>query len=504
MTLLTCAALPSSLSAQDLTTAQPSPLLLNDVHSRLNATMVAEVLQPKTVDEVVAAVNRAKAEKRSISISGARHSMGGQQWARDSLHLDMRGLSKFLALDADKQLARAEAGITWPALVDALEKAQAGKDPILSITQKQTGADELTLGGAVSTNIHGRGLLWRPFIQDIESITLVDAEGAIRKVSRIKDAELFSLVVGGYGLFGVITEVEIRLRPRLKLERVVEVMPITGVTQRIEERIRDGFVLGDFQFCPDEKCDNFLKEGVFSCYKPAAPDTVMPVSQLALNPDRWRNLILKAHINKAEAWNDYTTYYKKTSGQHYWLDRAQFNHYDTDYEERMQAATKDVPAGSLMILEVYVQRPLLEDFMAASAEDFRKHHTNVIYGTVRFIKRDGESFLPWAKDDYACIVFNLRVTHTPEGVEKAKGEFRRLIDRAQARGGNFFLTYHRWATKEQMLNGYPQFPQFLKLKKHYDPEERFQSEWYRYWKKAFSTVPGDWGGPPLETPRSSD
>jgi FAD/FMN-containing dehydrogenase len=484
--LFMCGIASSLLPAQDLNSAPPSPLLLNDVHSRLNATTVAEVLQPKTVDEVVAAVKRAKTEKRNISISGARHSMGGQQWAKDSLHLDMRGLSKFIALDVERGLARAEAGITWPALVDALEKAQAGKDPILSITQKQTGADDLTLGGAVSTNIHGRGLFWRPFIQDIESITLVDAEGAIRKVSRTQEPELFSLVVGGYGLFGIITEVEIRLRPRLKLERVVEVMPITGVTQRIEERIRDGFVLGDFQFCPDEKSENFLKEGVFACYKPAPPDAVMPVSQLALNPERWRNLILKAHVNKAEAWNDYTTYYKKTTGQHYWLDRAQFNHYDTDYEERMQAATKDVPAGSLMILEVYVQRPLLEDFMAASAEDFRKHHTNVIYGTVRFIKRDGESFLPWAKDDYACIVFNLRVPHTPEGVEKAKGEFRRLIDRAQARGGNFFLTYHRWATKEQMLKGYPQFPQFLKLKKHYDPEERFQSEWYRYWKGEFS------------------
>jgi FAD/FMN-containing dehydrogenase len=486
LTFLTFAGVRAPLLSQQLTTEPTSPLLLNDVHSRLNATTVAEVLKPTTVDEVIAAVKRAKAEKKNISISGARHSMGGQQWAKDSIHLDMRALSKFISLDAERGLARAEAGITWPALVEALESVQVGKVPMLSITQKQTGADDLTLGGAVSTNLHGRGLLWRPFIQDIESITLVDAEAKVRKISRTEDAELFSLVVGGYGLFGVITEVEIRLRPRLLLERVVEVRPITGVTQQIEERIRDGFVLGDFQFCPDEKSDNFLKEGVFSCYKPAAPEVVMPVSQLALNPERWRNLILKAHTNKAEAWNDYTTYYKNTAGQHYWLDRAQFNHYDTDYEERMQAATKDVPAGSLMILEVYVPRPLLEDFMAANAEDFRKENTNVIYGTVRFIKRDGESFLPWAKDDYACIVFNLRVTHTSEGVEKARNEFRRLIDRALARGGNFFLTYHRWATKEQMLKGYPQFPQFLKLKKHYDPEERFQSEWYRYWKGEFS------------------
>jgi len=479
------AAFPAVSFCQDLPPAASTERVLNDVHSRLNATKVAEILQPVTPDEVVAAVKRAKTEKRSLSISGARHSMGGQQWATDSLHLDMRSLNKFISLDAERGLARAEAGITWPALVDALEKAQAGKNTIFTITQKQTGADELTLGGAVSSNIHGRALTWRPFVQDIESITLVDAGGDIRKVSRATHGELFSLVVGGYGLFGVITEVEIRLSPRQRLERIVEVMPITGVTQRIEERIRDGFVLGDFQFCPDEKSDHFLKEGVFSCYRPAASDAPLTPAQLSLKPEAWRNLILKAHTSKAEGWHDYTSYYRKTTGQHYWSDRAQFSHYDTDYEEQIQATTRDVPAGSLMISELYVPRPMLEDFMAASAADFRQNHTNVIYGTVRFIKRDDESFLPWAKDDYACIVFNLRVTHTPEGVEKAKGEFRRLIDRALARGGNFFLTYHRWATKEQMLKGYPQFLQFLKLKKQYDPEERFQSEWYRYWKAEF-------------------
>ena len=88
--------------------------------------------------------------------------------------------------------------------------------------------------------------------------------------------------------------------------------------------------------------------------------------------------------------------------------------------------------------------------MAACATDFRQNGTNVIYGTIRFIRRDDASFLAWAKQDYACIVFNLRVTHTDAGKEKAKTEFRRLIDRALERGGSFFLTYHRWATREQM------------------------------------------------------
>jgi hypothetical protein len=30
---------------------------------------------------------------------------------------------------------------------------------------------------------------------------------------------------------------------------------------------------------------------------------------------------------------------------------------------------------------------------------------------------------------------------------------------------------------------YPQFKQFLELKRKYDPLERFQSDWYRYYRK---------------------
>ncbi len=33
---------------------------------------------------------------------------------------------------------------------------------------------------------------------------------------------------------------------------------------------------------------------------------------------------------------------------------------------------------------------------------------------------------------------------------------------------------------------YPQFPEFLRLKKKCDPEEQFQSNWYRHYKEMFS------------------
>ena len=66
--------------------------------------------------------------------------------------------------------------------------------------------------------------------------------------------------------------------------------------------------------------------------------------------------------------------------------------------------------------------------------------------------------------------------------------FRALIDAALALEGSFYLTYHRFATPEQVLAAYPGFPEFLRLKLLHDPHERFQSDWYRFYKTMFADV----------------
>jgi FAD/FMN-containing dehydrogenase len=80
------------------------------------------------------------------------------------------------------------------------------------------------------------------------------------------------------------------------------------------------------------------------------------------------------------------------------------------------------------------------------------------------------------------VIFNLHTPHTAEGLAGTCGAFRGLIDRAIQYDGSYYLTYHRYATRQQVLTCYPEFPEFLRLKLNYDPQERFQSDWYRHYK----------------------
>ena len=106
----------------------------------------------------------------------------------------------------------------------------------------------------------------------------------------------------------------------------------------------------------------------------------------------------------------------------------------------------------------------------------RENTVRMIYGTIRLIERDEESFLAWAKEPYACVIFNLQTVHSAQGVEQSTQAFRRLIDLAIGYSGGYYLTDHRFATRKQVQTCYPQFPEFLRLKRKYDPEERFQSD----------------------------
>src|SRR5438309_457239 len=458
---------------------------VNDIHSQLHRTRVRELLLPRSRNELAELVRSASRKGLPISVSGCRHSMGGQQFATDSICIDTRPLARVISFDQERGLIEAEGGIQWPKLIRTYLDAQQENAKQWGIAQKQTGADTFTLGGSLSSNVHGRGLAMKPLISNIESFTSINADGKPIRCSRDENTELFRLAIGGYGLFGLIDSVTLRLVPRQKLRRVVEIIHADELPKRFEERIAEKFLYGDFQFSVDEKSSEFLQRGVFSCYEPI--DEHEPVvAKKELSDDDWLDLLRLAYTERGKAFKRYSDYYLSTNGQTYWSDTNQLSAYLPNYAQKIRNEIGG-QESSLVITEIYVPRPDLPNFLAQAAELLRSNRTIVIYGTVRLIEKDDESFLAWAKESYACVIFNLLTLHTPAGIEASAGSFRGLIDLAVPRSGSYYLTYHKFAKPEQIMACYPQFKQFLDLKTKYDPSDRFQSDWYRYYRKLLAS-----------------
>jgi len=461
--------------------------LVNDIHSQLNRTRVNEVLKPQSTEQLARIVLSASQQGRTLSLAGMRHAMGGQQFGTDTVLIDMTSCNKIISLDKHNGIIEVESGTIWPSIIDYCWSEQKDDPKPWSISQKQTGADALTLGGGLAANVHGRGLTMRPIIQDIESFKLITAEGTEIECSRSSNPELFGLAIGGYGLFGVISSIKLRLIPRTRLKRGVKVIDIGELMPAFEERINQGYMYGDFQYMTDSTSPDFLQKGVFSCYLPVDSNEKEPQGQhRELQIEDWKKLYRLAFTDKDEAYKAYSQYYLSTNDQLYWSDTHQLSVYlGGDYYIKLNKELGFKDDASLMISEIYVPRKDLTHFMKDARDVALKESCDIIYGTIRLIKKDEESFLAWAKEDYACIIFNLRVFHTPDGIEKAKRDFRALIDTALPYDGSYYLTYHRWALKDQVLACYPQFPEFLRVKQKYDPKDVIQSDWYRHYKAMF-------------------
>ena len=460
--------------------------VVNDAHSALNPTLVAGVMRVRSIADISRAVTVAAEAGHAVSICGARHAMGAQQFGTGAVLLDTARFDRVLAFDSTRGLIEVEAGIRWPALHDWLRDAQSAATPAWTFRQKQTGADALSIGGCLSANVHGRGLDLRPFVSEVESFTLVDAAGELRRCSRTENTDLFGLAIGGYGLFGVIATVTLRLVPRRKLRRIVEITDVEHLVPAFDARITAGFPYGDFQFAVDPASAGFLRRGVLSCYEQMPDATPIPADQRVLSGADWRRLVLLAHTDKATAFDHYARHYLATSGQVYWSDTHQLSVYLDDYHREIDRLLGH--RGSEVITEIYVPGSRLADFMAEAATDFRRERVDAIYGTVRLIRRDDETFLAWACDDYACVIFNLHVHHDAAGQAHAADAFWRLIEMAIARRGSYYLTYHHHATRAQVEACYPRFGEFLARKRRHDPQERFQSDWYRHYKALFATA----------------
>jgi FAD/FMN-containing dehydrogenase len=200
--------------------------VVNDV-SQLNPVTVAEQRRPHSTDEVRVAL---QTSLRSVSVGGARFSMGGQIAATDSLHLDMRGMKNVVWFEPSRRRIRVQAGMTWRDVQDVIDP----HDLSVKIMQSYS---NFTVGGSVSVNCHGRYVGRGPIANAVHAVQLVTAAGDVLELGRSHERELFGAVIGSYGGLGVITEVELELEDNVRVERVVQDISLDQYPTYFREKV---------------------------------------------------------------------------------------------------------------------------------------------------------------------------------------------------------------------------------------------------------------------------
>jgi FAD/FMN-containing dehydrogenase len=461
-------------------------ILVNDIHSQLNATPVDRVVEVDSVEAIRAALADADLRDRPVSVAGGRYASGGQQFCAGGVVLDTRPLDRVLDFDREAGTIEVEAGIEWSALLRHLYRTQEARPGAWAIAQKPSGVDRATVGGGVSANVHGSGLGLAPLAADVEAIRLVDADGSLRTCSRRENPDLFRLACGGYGLFGVLYSVRLRLVRRRKVERVVELVDAADLAEAFADRTANGHLYGEAKLATDADATEFLGRAILASYRPVDDMTPIEPGQRTLSTEDWRRLIHLAHTDKAQAFDLYARHALATSGQIYYSDAHQLSAYVDDYHRVLDTAVGASRPATDAVAEVCVPPAELTAFLEEAAAELRRDEAELVHASVRLVQPDRDTFLTWARERYACMTLYLHTPHTVDGLARSSETVRRLIDVAAGRGGSYHLTYHRWAYQRQLESCHPELPEFLRLKRAYDPRGRFQSQWYRHMAALFA------------------
>ncbi|WP_309728313.1 FAD-dependent oxidoreductase, partial [Chamaesiphon sp. OTE_75_metabat_556] len=135
--------------------------------SKLEPTQVAAIFQPQSVAEIRHLIATAQRTGHKISMSGARHSMGGQIAAPDSIHLDMLKFDR-IVYNADTTVTVAS-GATWKQI--QLELGKHGR-----AVRVMQDSNIFSVGGSLSVNAHGKDPRFGSLIESVVSFKLLNAQ----------------------------------------------------------------------------------------------------------------------------------------------------------------------------------------------------------------------------------------------------------------------------------------------------------------------------------------
>ena len=163
----------------------------------------ALILRCLGVADVVTGVNFARTNGLAICVKGGGHNIAGLAVADGAVMLDL-GLMRGVFVDPAARIAHAQGGCL---LGDVDRETQLhGLAAVLGFVSA-TGIAGLTLGG-------GFGYLSRRYgwtTDNVNSMTLVTADGRVVRASATENADLFWGLCGGGGNFGIVTSIEYRL-----------------------------------------------------------------------------------------------------------------------------------------------------------------------------------------------------------------------------------------------------------------------------------------------------
>jgi FAD/FMN-containing dehydrogenase len=303
------------------------------------------------------------------------------------------------------------------------------------------------------------------------SFHLMTANGNVVQCSRTENKELFSLALGGYGLFGVILDADLHVvkNERLRLEQVV--VPLDSAMASFERKLRERGTPRMFYARLNITADRMFDDVLINIFYPeqgAIPNLTDP-KLLGLRRAIFRGSV-GSGFGKEVRWEAETKIAPHLTGTVF--SRNQLMDESADWYLGRSEATTDI------LHEYFLPQDGAVPFLRQAREIIRAHHADLLNVTVREIETDNDTFLRYADQRMIAFVMFFSQRRTTVANRDMEQMTRELIDAALHSGGRYYLPYRLHASVEQFRLAYRQSGEFFRLKQQYDPKSLFENEFY--------------------------
>jgi len=430
-------------------------------------TQVDKIIHVKNVQDIIDAINEARSTHKSINIAGRRHSMGGQTLLKGAIHLNMLGLNS-VQYHPEDQTVTVGAGTTWKKIQSILDEH--GRS--VKVMQSD---NIFTVGGSISANVHGWQVNAPPIASTIKSLKILTADGHVRDVSAKNNPELFKAVIGGYGLFGVIIEAKLVTTANSALKFHCEFMKPEDFAANFKQHVTENpnVELAYGRLSVDSN-HLFEEAGLFWYEKThhVALNKITTEAAVALKRAFFR-VSEYTELGKTLRWSAEKIYAKKLTAANS-ISRNNAMNSDIHILWPLYGQNKDI------LHEYFVPKDNLAEFLRIAKHLILSDDMNVLNVTIREIKQDRTSLLPYATQDVFGLVFLFSQSRNCLAETKMQQFTQKLIDAVIKVQGTFYLTYRLHYNQDQLLACYPKITEWLVIKQKWDQDGIFASQFFDY------------------------
>jgi FAD/FMN-containing dehydrogenase len=329
---------------------------------------------------------------------------------------------------------------------------------------------DFSVGGSISVNCHGWQVGRPPICDSVRAIRLVRASGQAVRCSRTENPELFSHALGGYGMFGIITEVELETVPNLVYRihsTTLTPADFNGAwTRQVSENKDVQMAYGRLSIDSRHLFDSALLT-TFSVISGATPEPLAHTGgfEYILRRSIYR-MGVNNDIGKEMRWN-LETKLGESVGRDSISRNDILNEPSSNYADRF-------PWRTDILHEYFIPRANIVQFLQLAKKPILAHRANLMNVTIRHVLPDKTTALPYAREE--CFSFVMLFNFNKRDAADYAQLTRELIDAALQSGGTYYLPYRLDATPQQLHRAYPMLEEFLRTKDQEDPRRIFRNQ----------------------------